>query len=295
MAERKKRRFPAWWQALTIAFGGLAIGFTTCTTAFALGMKDSRLSPPMEWLLDVGIYGGFLAFVGGILLFVAIGIKALFAPLDVPIAVAPSGARVPISRATHPELFPDWNTMRQPGQQQPSALKAKSPATAALRAAVIISIAVSFLRTLAYLEAITSQARRYPFSSSILSQPVWPDVLLKAILVEVPYFIVLLRLRRGPDQTGFGLAIAAAVVSILQATSGFQRFYYFGFGPSQAWFLDVPLLLAAVIIVFAVQAWRDAPDSPGSGARIVLFAILIEMYLSVVSVFITRVTLGRVP
>lgn len=79
MPEDQKKRFPTWWQALTLVFGGGLLGFTSCGAALATSLGgSSRHSTLLGSILVAGFFAGAAAFVAGLVLFIFLALGAIF-------------------------------------------------------------------------------------------------------------------------------------------------------------------------------------------------------------------------
>lgn len=240
MSAATKRRFPTWQQALFLLVFGVIVGYPSCVQ-IGHGMWGTGSSQYQQGFFVFCFFLAAVAFLAGFVSFVAITVKALAAPAELTpdFTARSASATAPISRATHPDLFPNA------AAPLPTAIVHAhvQAALLRLRIALIAAVALVFI----YLGPVdisrpTTRYGRFLFLNATL-----------AFLVSaLPYVIALLRTWKLPDRAGLALAIAAGLVQAL--TSWFlidSRF--------RTWSTLALGSLGLLVVVLAYLAWRTSP------------------------------------
>jgi hypothetical protein len=263
MPEPTKQRFPTWWQALILLFGGLVLGFTSCGAALSSGFGGRPSS--FGSLFVVGFFVGAAGFVGGVVLVVFLGLRAVFSPLgaeQIP-APAPVGQPHPVvSRAATPQLFP----------QPLHAAKVKPDENSSLlafRFAVILAIAFLAWNTFSRLGFYRQ-----------LHLPIWP-YFVGFLLVNVPYAIALVRTRKDADTVGISLAAAVAIISLWESFSSFDTFVL-RMPISRTWWEYLPFLIDGAILVSAYRSRTGVWRSGSSWGRLLVLVIGLIFYFALI-------------
>jgi hypothetical protein len=257
-----KRKFPTWWQALMLVAGGVIIAFSSCAGMLSgIGGGQSR---ELSQLYAYGFLAGIAAFLVGIVLFIVVAILALArAPDDAPVlgvipaspeskqvsgvvlanprvpAPAPHPAGGVISRATHPQLFPDASIAAAPPSTQVQA------ALARLHIAIFVSILASSFS----LWRSVALYQRPPYSHYFLIYAI------AFALGQVPYVIVLVRTWRRPDRAGLALAIAASFAYALSALQvfGFVQYRYRMTQLNPSFWVHAALDVLIIVLAYLVR------------------------------------------
>lgn len=275
MAKPGAQRFPKWWQALILLVSGIVIGFSSCVGALtSIAGKPS----PLEQFYVIGFFAGVAAFLAGVVLLIIVAVRGMASPVK-PTPGLPASPGV-ISRATHPQLFPDSKPI-SPQSTGPLPQNA-SAALMWLRIAILTSLALSA----AGLFRFAANPR-----NAALPHGIFPFMLLNVLLHAVPYLVVLYRTRKEPDRVGFCLAIATACWSILHS------FEMLVVGPLRlastiTWEMYAPLLLGALVIAAAWMVRLYAPRATGDAGRIVMLLISVWAYFGVVSLIVRILSSG---
>lgn len=274
MAENGAQRFPKWWQALILLVSGIVIGFSSCVGALT---RFSGKPSPLEQMYVIGFFVGVAAFLAGVVLLILAAIRGIASPVK-PTPGLPASAGV-ISRATHPQLFPD----SRPASSQPVALASRNVAAA------LMWLRIAILASLAFSAAGLFRFAANPRNTA-LSPRVFPFMLLNVLLYAVPDLVVLYRTRKEPDRVGFCLAIATACWSILHS---FLMLEVGTLRLASTFTLDMyaPLLLAALVIAAAWMVRVNAPRATSDAGRIFILLFLVWAYFEAVSL-IVRVMSG---
>lgn len=263
-----KQRFPRWWQALIIFFGGIALGLSSCvgfldTMNFNHSGSVGQILPV---ILMVGFFGGiFIAFVGVILMLIAVGravVNSFAQPIVDPAIsmnlpagdVSPAGAPSALSAA----LRPEWQALRQ--------LQITLVVMMLLPAGSIATSVLIFVN-------------RYRAGPSIAL------ILASYVLSQGPYALAFARTRRGPDRLGIAIAFAGSCVFFVEGLLPlFRAPGMFRYGPAAGLFFWPGLFLIGhiVVAVFAWRAGRLAPPEEGDLGLIVTSFAGVIFYLVVV-------------
>lgn len=276
MAEPGAQRFPKWWQALIMVASGVVIGFSSCVGALqGIGGRQS----PLEPFYIIGFFAGLLIFLAGLVLFIIVGIRAIVSPVQALPQQLP-GAAPMISRATHPQLFPD----AKPVTSQSTVSLSQNVAAALmwLRIAIVALLAFS-----------TTGLFRYAANprNAELFQRVFPSLWLNVTLHAVPYLVVLYRTRKEADRVGFCLAISTACCSIFHSLAMFQRaFVHFSFAIT--WYMYASFVLGALVIAAAWTVRVYAPHATGDAGRIVTLLVVVWAYFGLVSLIVRVMSRG---
>lgn len=266
MAEPGAQRFPKWWQALILLISGIVIGFSSCVGALTgIAGKPS----PLEQFYVIGFFVGVAGFLGGVVLFIIVAIRAIVSPVK-PAPGLPTSTGV-ISRATHSQLFPD---------SKPISPQLAAPLSHNVPAA-LMWLRIAILASLAFSTAGLFRFAANPRTAA-LSHRAFPFMLLNVMLHAVPYLVVLYRTRNGPDRVGFCLALATASWSILQSLVMFQRMYlHFSLGIT--WYMYASFVPGALVIAAAWMVRISSARASGDAGRIVILLVLVWAYFGVVS------------
>lgn len=280
------RKFPTWWQALILFVGGIVIALSSC--AGMLSGIGGGQSKELGQLYVFGFFAGIAAFIAGIVLFIVVAILALVRPPDDTqlsgfalaspesgaVVTAPHAAHgtsgVVISRATHPQLFPDAPVAAAASSTELDA------ALARLHIAIFVSMlasGVSLWRTFA-LQQWSPYARHYSLTSA-----------LSVILSQVPYAIVLIRTWRRPDRPGLALAIAAGSVYVLSTWRFFTLWQHRAIRIDPTFWVHAALNV--LIIVLAILVKHAAALRKADAELLISFFFGVLVYTSLIT-FLVR-------
>ncbi len=260
-----KRRSPTWQQSLLLVIVGLIVGYPSCV-AVGHGVWGGQPDQFLQSLYVIAFLAGAVAFIAGFVSFFAISVKTVTSsPAIGPAAARPRHYTGPISRATHPELFPDA------GVEQPASVPSDS--TAAL---VRLHVAIGAVLVLDYFHM--RQWGGPPLGSSYGRQ-YWMNAVLTLVLSQLPYAVVLIRTWRVPDRAGLALAMAAGATSLLVTMLiGGLRYT----AAHNTWWLSDTLTLA--VVGFAYLAWKPSFSRKGDVGMLVSIFFGLLAYTAVVQI-----------
>ena len=117
MSASTKRRNPTWQQALFLLIFGVIVGYPSRQAVGAAAWGQG--SGQYQGFYDVCFLAAAVAFLAGFASFITITVRALVSPAElVPGSTTRPDSAAPISRATHPDLFPNAH----PNSRRPSCL-----------------------------------------------------------------------------------------------------------------------------------------------------------------------------
>jgi hypothetical protein len=185
-----KRRSTTWQQSLLLLIFGVIVGYPSCVGA---GQGVWGNASRFQGLYVVGAFVGAVAFLAGVVGFLATFVKMLtssptIGPAAIPSAHASTG---PVSRAAHPQLFPDA------GVERPESVSSETRAALfRLRIALVGTIALATIDLL--------RSGGPPRTSSYGQHYLVVSVITYA-LAQLPIGVALIRTRNIPDRAGLAL------------------------------------------------------------------------------------------
>ena len=223
-----KRRFPTWQHSLLLVIIGGVVGYSCFENLDIWGTGR-----PHQALYVPGFFAGIVAFISGMLSFLAIAVRGVVSPLG-------SGSAITVRPPA---------TSRQPLPKDVVERQARIPSSAAatlswLRitlAAVVALACIVFLRHWGRPPLTSSYGRAY-----------WRSAVLTLLLSQLPYAVALVRTWKVPDRTGLALAIAAGATQVLGAFFVDLRYHALRLDP---W----PWLSGSVglaVVLLALLTWR---------------------------------------
>jgi len=218
-----KRRFPTWQHSLLLVIIGGVVGYSCFENLDIWG--NGR---PHQALYVPGFFAGVVAFISGMLSFLAIAVRGVVSPLG-------SGSAITVRPPA---------TSRQPLPKDVVERQARIPSSAAAT--------LSWLRiTLAAVVALAVDWGR-PALTSSYGRAYWRSAVLTLLLSQLPYAVALVRTWKVPDRTGLALAIAAGATQVLGTF--FVDLRYHVLRPDPWPWLSCSLGFAVVLL--ASLAWR---------------------------------------
>jgi hypothetical protein len=266
-----KQRFPTWWQALILIVGGVVIGLSSCFGALS-GIGGGHQSQFAN-LYVVGFFAGVAAFFVGIILFIVMAIRALLnKPQDPPsIFPAPPQAGGVISRATHPQLFPDATA----SAGAPPVPVEVQYALARFRIAIFVAILASSVGL--WRMATFPRWTTYSRHSFLIS-------LIGFVLSQLPWVVVLVRTWKVPDRVGLALAIATGSAYVLATWGFFTNWQYSSVRLDPMLWMHAGLDVVIVVLAYLV---RRAASLRGADAELLItFFFSVLIYSFMVSLFL---------
>jgi len=200
-----------------------------------------------QGLYVFGAFVGAVAFLAGFVGFLATAVKALTsAPAVGPAATpSPHTSAGPVSRATHPQLFPDA------GVERPESVSSETRAGLfRLRIALVGTVALATINLL--------RPGGPPLTSSYGQHYLVVSVIAYA-LGQLPFGVALIRTWNIPDRAGLALAMVAGAGQVLVASAFFATLGYSAVS-LESW-LSASLGLAVVILAYVV--WRPSLSRKG--------------------------------
>ena len=269
MPQPGRQRFPTWWQALILVVSGVVIGFSSCVGALQ-GLNGGP--QPFAKLFAIGFIAGVAAFFVGIILFLVVIVRAVISPVSPPgtLLPPPSPAGV-ISRATHPQLFPDapQGAARASVPSMEVGQEAND-AMVRLRIAIVIAIAFAGAVLLRGVAGPASTRGHNRFTLLIL--------VLMFVLGQLPYAIVLFRTRKYPDRVGLALAMGTGGAYAL-TSFGFLFRYVTAMNRMYPWLFFGPILGVAVFVFALLARSASAQRSDDTGLVVSFFFGLVSYNL----------------
>lgn len=242
MSAGTKRRNPTWQQALFLLIFGVIVGYPSCVAVGhgAWGGGSSQY----QGFYFVCFFAAAVAFLAGFASFIIITIKALVSPAKVaPDLTAKPSNSVPISRDTHPDLFPNATAQLQ----TPILSGQVRAALVRLRIVLIAVVALAFINLLAAANhPLTTRYGRYLLLNATLT----------FLLSELPYLIAMIRTWNLADRAGLALAMAAGFLQILASWFFTDLRYRADLPPPSGWLSGS---LGLLVVVLAYLSWRTSP------------------------------------
>jgi hypothetical protein len=255
-----KRRSPTWQQSLLLLIFGLIVGYPSCV---GVGQGMWGGASPHQGLYVVGAFVAAVAFIAGILGFLETSVRMLTSPPAVGPAATPSphASAGPVSRATHPQLFPDAGVERtQPISSETTA------ALVRLRVALIGAIVLA---------AFDLWRSGGPPLNSSYGQHYLVVSVIACVLGQVPFGVALLRTWSIPDRAGLALAMVAGAAQVLIPLAFFNNLRYSS--AAQGSWLWLSVFVGLTVVILAYIAWRPSFSRKGDAGILVsmLFGFLV--------------------
>jgi hypothetical protein len=246
-----KRRSTTWQQSLLLLIFGVIVGYPSCV-GVGHGMWGN--ASPYQGLYVFGAFVGVVAFLAGFVGFLATSVKALAAPPAVGPAAAPSlhASAGPVSRATHPQLFPDA------GVERPQPILSET--TAAL-----LRLRIALIGEIVFAAFDLWRPGRPPLNSSY-GQHYFIVSVIACVLGQVPFGVALIRTWKIPDRAGLALAMVAGAGQVLIPLAFFNALRYSP-AAQESWLWNALLGLAVAILAF--MAWRPSLSRKGDAGILI--------------------------
>ena len=229
-----RSRFPRWQQSLLLVTFGIVVGYGSFQKMDTWGNGGQH-----QALYGMGFFIGIVAFISGIVGFLAIAGGALISPRGSgqANAVSRSASTDALHRTTSPRHLADATPLLQES--------ASSKAAASLTGLRITLVAV-----IAITAVVVLRNWGQPSLASSYGRSYWLSAVVALLLGQLPYAISLVRTWKVPDRAGLALAIASGVTQVVVTFYPNLR--------SAAIRLDpwLSTLLGLATVVFASLAWR---------------------------------------
>jgi hypothetical protein len=234
-ARRHKTPIPTWQQSLLlVVFGGI-VGYACFENLDLWGNGRQH-----QALYGIGFFAGIVAFISGIVSFLAIAGKAVASSTGSGSAIA---ARSPAVPRQH---LPKVVVERQ-------ASIASSATLSWLRIALAAVVALACI-------VVLRDWGRPPLTSSY-GRGYWLSAVLSSLLSQLPYAVALVRTWKAPDRTGLALAIAAGATLVLGAFFADLRYPALRLDP---W----PWLSGSGLPWSCWHPWRGGPSFPAKAMSV---------------------------
>ena len=228
MLARAKRRSPTWQQSLLLVIVGGIVGLSCFENLDLWGNGRQN-----QALYGIGFFAGIVAFISGMVSFLAIAVKAVAAPTGSGSAIAARAPAMP----------------RQPLPEDVVERQASIPSSAA---ATLSGLRITLAAVVALACIVVPQHWGRPPLTSSYGRSYWLRAILTLFLSQLPYVVALVRTWKGPDRAGLALAMAAGATQVLATFFVDLRYTDLRLAP---W----PVLSASLgfaVVVFASLAWR---------------------------------------
>lgn len=251
-----KRRSPTWQQSLLLLTFGIIVGYPSCV---GVGQGMWGGASPHQGLYVVGAFAAALAFIAGILGFLETSVRMLTSPPAIGPAATPlrHASAGPVSRATHPQLFPDA------GVERPEPISGET--TAAL-----LRLRIALVGTIVF-AAVDLWRSGGPRLSSSYGQHYLIVSVIAYVLSQVPFGAALFRTWNMPDRAGLALAMVAGAAQVLIPLAFFDTLRY-SRAAQESWLGSALLGLAVALLAYMV--WRPSLSRKGDAG------ILISMFFA---------------
>lgn len=223
-----KRRSPTWQQSLLLVMIGGVVGYFCFENLDIWG--NGRQG---QALYVAGFFAGMVAFILGIVSFIAIAVKGVASPIG-------SGSAMAVGSPAMP---------RQPLPRAVVERQARIPSGAAATLSWL-RITLAAVVALACIVVLRHWGR--PALSSSYGRAYWLSAILTLLLSQLPYAVVLVRTWKAPDRTGFALAIAAGATQVLGTFFADLRYHALRLDP-WPWLSGS---LGFAVVLLASLAWR---------------------------------------
>ncbi len=230
-----KKKLQNWQASLMFVLLGAAVGYASFENINFWGGTVSRY----QILFATGFFIGVLIFVTGFVNFLVLAVRSVAMP--------------------HLERRSASEQPHESNVRTPSTLQTTAEAAPLLWRAVNARFVANGLRaaltTVVVLNGMVIWYWGGPDLDSSYGRWYWLRVVITFVLSQLPYAVVLIRIRQVPDRPGLALAMAASTTQMLAALFTGLR-YPATAGDPWPW-LSIPL--GAVVIALSSGLWRATP------------------------------------
>jgi hypothetical protein len=260
MQAAKRRRSLTWQHSLLLLIFGVVASYSF---GINLNIWDTTVNR-FQGLYLIGFFAGVVAFVSGVLSFVAIAMKAVIAPIGTGQVISNTG------RTNRPRQDSERALVAR--QTKPKGAEVASTCLRFSLAAVMALATMLVLRNWGWPRVSSSYGRYY-----------WLNEFLTLLVSQLPFAIAFVRIGKGPDRVGLALAMVAGILQALLTVV--PRLQYTGTRlATWAWLSGA---LGVAVVVFAYLVWRSFLSVKNDGG------LLISLFFGLVAyTWLAKISLG---